>query len=81
MRARVEFKLADMWIGVFWRKSLLVWACSVGDDPESCALLEADRIDVWICLIPCVPLHVVWQGKERIHDEMAAILAEWDEDE
>ena len=31
-RARFEFKLADMWVGLFWRKQprrLDVWVCAV----------------------------------------------------
>jgi hypothetical protein len=38
MKARFEWKLADMWIGVFWKRS--------------------DVLHVWICLLPCVPLHI-----------------------
>lgn len=70
MRVRVEFKLADMWVGVFWRKSRERWA----EGPEAAwpDLLEHDRVDVWICLVPCFPLHVVWWGKDRPHDIVAA---------
>lgn len=38
IRPRLEFKLQDMWIGVYWK--------SVGH-----------AVDVWVCLIPCVPIH------------------------
>ena len=62
LRARPEFKLADMWVGVFWRKEMDVWA----EDAEH--IWEADRVDVWICLLPCLPIHVVWQGKTRPHE-------------
>ena len=35
---RLEFKLQDFWVGLFWKNT-----------PE--------RLDIWICLIPCLPLH------------------------
>jgi hypothetical protein len=41
--AKFEWKLADLWIGVFWKRSNGL-ACKV--------------LDVWICLLPCVPLHL-----------------------
>lgn len=46
--ARLEFKLADMWIGLFYRKSIQI------------AQYRARRyhLDAWICLLPCVPLHI-----------------------
>lgn len=45
---RFEFKVEDMWIGVFWRRTVLT------DTPE--AFMEA--MDVWLCLLPMVPLHL-----------------------
>lgn len=39
--AQFEWKLADLWIGAFWKRT------------GSC-------IDLWICLLPCLPLHVSW---------------------
>ncbi len=35
-----EFKLADMWIGAYWRRERYV-------------------LHIWVCLLPCLPLHVV----------------------
>lgn len=35
---QLEWKLQDMWGGVYWENT-----------PE--------RFDIWICLIPCLPLH------------------------
>jgi hypothetical protein len=44
---RIEFKPEDLWIGVFWRKQHEQgWHT---------------RFDVWICILPCVPIHVWWQ--------------------
>jgi hypothetical protein len=42
---RLEFKLQDFWIGVGWRQ---------------CADSPYRRTDVWICLLPCVPIHLWW---------------------
>jgi hypothetical protein len=33
-----EFKLADMWIGVYWAD-------------------HGGYVDIWVCLLPCLPLH------------------------
>lgn len=41
VRAALEFKLEDLWIGAFWRQ-------------------DGNCIDLWICLLPCLPLHVSW---------------------
>lgn len=42
--AQIEFKLADLWVGAFWKRT------------GSC-------VDVWVCLVPCVPIHVSWWWK------------------
>jgi hypothetical protein len=39
-RVRVEWKLADLWIGAFWKDS------------------GNTTFDLWVCLIPCLPIHV-----------------------
>ena len=43
--ARLEFKLPDLWIGLFWKTT-------------HHGILQA--IDVWICVIPCFPLHLTF---------------------
>ena len=40
---RVEFKAQDCWIGAYWRHS-------------ACGTSEA--VDVWVCLLPMLPIHV-----------------------
>lgn len=47
MRARVEFKKEDCWIGFFWRVS-----------SDICL---GDTVDLWICLLPMVPLRLTWK--------------------
>ena len=49
--ARFEFKLQDMWLGWYWRTTY----CSTDDGPQKFAT------SIWICLVPCFPLHItIW---------------------
>ena len=43
-----EFKLQDMWIGVFWKVS------RAPNDPQW------GRVDVWVCFVPTLPIHIWW---------------------
>ena len=43
---RLEFKPQDCWIGVFWRTT-----------PKANWM---QRIDVWICVVPMLPMHISW---------------------
>lgn len=43
---RLEFKIQDLWIGVYWS----------GHE-------TLGRFDIWICVIPCFPIHY-WRFKE-----------------
>ena len=47
-RLAFELKLEDLWIGVFWRHGYAKF------DYENRPMWT----DVWICLLPCCPLHV-----------------------
>lgn len=38
----LEFKLQDLWLGAFWKRERRT---------------GARQFDVWICLLPCLPLH------------------------
>lgn len=46
--ARFEVKIEDAWVGVYWRKT----PCLTDDGPKTIAT------DIWICVIPCLPLHL-----------------------
>src|SRR6185437_13215017 len=55
--ARLEWKLQDMWVGVFWRG----WYRACID--EELRLFQDtgnpyDFLHIWICVLPCVPLHI-----------------------
>ena len=50
LRWRLEFVPRASWIGVFWRRELRCF-----HQP-----FAFDRYDLWLCLLPCCPLHVTW---------------------
>lgn len=48
IKIKLEFKLEDFWIGVFWkRKPRWEELRYVGKD-----------LHIWICIIPCFPIHI-----------------------
>lgn len=47
----LEWKLADLWVGAFWDRR---WRSEIG----------CFSYHVWICLIPCVPIHLWWWTPE-----------------
>jgi hypothetical protein len=47
-RAKFEWKVEDLWVGVFWKHGY----GQFDDGPKRM------WTDVWICFIPCVPLHL-----------------------
>lgn len=51
MRISLKFELRDLWIGVYW---------SVAHKHELPGGIDR-RIDVYICLLPCLPIHIRWQ--------------------
>ena len=38
---RLEWKVQDLWVGVFWKRAAM-------------------SLDVWVCVVPCVPIHFGW---------------------
>lgn len=44
-KVQLEFKPQDLWIGVFWKK---------GGERG----FDEDHINVWICIIPMIPIHL-----------------------
>lgn len=47
---RLEFKLADFWVGVFWKVK----------DVEAGTGAKWRYLHIWICLLPCFPLHLTF---------------------
>ena len=61
LKARFHLVWQDVWVGAYWKKKKAHWSYWV-DGPEGpeqrfqrCYLWE-----MWICLMPCVPLHLEW---------------------
>jgi len=46
--ARFEWKFADLWVGAFWKTTY----SHFNDEPAPTCT------DVWVCILPCVPLHI-----------------------
>jgi hypothetical protein len=67
LKMRIEFKLADLWVGAFWKRALEECVETEGDEA---VMVTAPRVDVWICLVPMLPLHIVWRGRESRSEAM-----------
>ena len=50
----LEFKLEDFWVGVFWRRD-----SGYGALDGYGSRIAYKQFDIWICLIPCFPLHLI----------------------
>lgn len=47
---QLEFKIRDMWVGVFWH--------AVEPDKSMVKGSKTPRdVDIWVCIIPCLPIH------------------------
>jgi hypothetical protein len=46
MKVSVEFKRQDIWVGLYWKRSYN-------------GLLTKAYLDVWLCLIPMLPIHLM----------------------
>lgn len=66
---RLEFRLSRCYVGAHIRASIDEWA---EDTAGEVSIRSACRLDIWICLIPCIPLHIVIHGTTTRQD-----TAEW----
>jgi len=62
---RLEFKLADMWVGAFWRRSTEE---GIEEGDKHATIVNRPRLDVWVCLLPCLPIHIVHVGEASRSD-------------
>ena len=53
---RLYWEPRDIWVGVYWNVSRGPFGCYEARRP----VVYSQRFDVWVCLIPCVPLHLRW---------------------
>jgi hypothetical protein len=50
MRVNLEFKPQDLWIGAYWKRAR--W-------------IGGTLIHIWICVLPCLPIHIRWYRRDR----------------
>lgn len=64
MKAKLEFNWHDKWIGAYDKKKLLI---STGDISIGAGgrvyydVIKTWEQHWWICIIPCVPIHIWWK--------------------
>lgn len=74
IRIRVEFKIQDCWLGVFWKQSDQTWIQD--EDQQDNAIWKARkarRLDIWICILPCLPVHILLVWRERLLTEQETL--------
>lgn len=61
LRIALEFELADCWIGAFWCESTdrMLSDAPLGGKFKYVVRVQK-RKNVWICLLPMLPIHVSW---------------------
>lgn len=62
MRIRFEFKPRYCWIGVYLRRTVEHRMHRPKDGRA--LVVSCPQLDVWICVVPCLPLHITRLGKE-----------------
>ena len=75
MKVRLEWQRRDCWVGWFWKvshpmmvahqkveaeegRAIHYWSPIAGLSGE-----PMTQYDLWVCLIPCVPIHLTWFKK------------------
>ena len=58
MKIRIEFKLEDFWIGIFWKKNFDRYTDIKKEYPYTSIYI---RYQIWICVVPCFPVHITTQ--------------------
>lgn len=65
-KIRLEFKLQDLWIGAFWRSERHV--------SKEVPLVVVRTFELWLCLVPCLPVHVtrIWLEQPTLEERRDA---------
>lgn len=61
---KLEFKKEDLWVGVFWKKT----PCFLNFKRDNPLFLNKETVatNIWICLLPCLPIHITIWNKTNI---------------
>jgi hypothetical protein len=67
LKISLEFKLVDLWVGVFSGCDDIIIVPDLGKVTRSIlTIVQVERCwNVWICLCPCFPLHIMWKRKRK----------------
>ncbi len=57
---RLEFKVEDFWVGAFWRLETL------SEPLLPRGIVRFRDFDLWVCVVPMVPIHVTRRWWEDI---------------
>lgn len=55
VKASLEFKAADFWLGLYWKP---LYAFLTPSNPHADRREQRIGFAAWICLLPCLPIHV-----------------------
>ena len=50
---RLDIVLRDMWIGLYWKRTLQAWWIR-----DEAAHYNLGRLDVYVCVLPMLPVHL-----------------------
>jgi hypothetical protein len=74
VRLRLEFEPRDLWIGAFWKREAIREAVPLkgesmfGTPYDGVGFIGRSvrvKTDIWICVVPCVALHLSWLEDHR----------------
>lgn len=68
IKVQLEFKLVDCWVGAFWR-----WKYGIHGPTERLRYSGKDTLDVWICLLPMLPVHVTLDWRPHSGPKLPAV--------
>jgi len=55
MKIKLELNWQDLWLGAYWEKKEIVY-------PFRKPSIE-NQWHIWICILPCLPIHIWWRIK------------------
>lgn len=61
MKIKVELKWQNMWIGAYWQNKRTSPQVKVSQVDVAVSWIK--EFHIWICVVPCLPLHIWWRLK------------------